>query len=161
MLKYKVVWATQTGDILYFIFIPPFTAWIGTSGYPRCGVVREKMLVLRWDELYKAEPGMEFQCSSLPPPWHLHPPSLRSKKVFLFQSDCLRHWLSLCLYVFYSRIKSLNMISTEWQVWQKVKHRTDQAWRIFKKSVLYYRIISKISTNTKISKFSNWAPLCI
>ena len=67
-LKYKVVWAAQAEDILYFIFIPPFTAWIGTSGYPRCGVLRERereMLVLRWDELYKAEPGMEFQCCSL------------------------------------------------------------------------------------------------
>ena len=67
MLKYKVVSAAQTENILYFIFIPPFTARIGTSGYPRCGVVREKMLVLRWDELYKAEPGMEFQCSPLFP----------------------------------------------------------------------------------------------
>ena len=47
MLKYKVVSAAQTENILYFIFIPPFTARIGTSGYPRCGVVREKMLVLR------------------------------------------------------------------------------------------------------------------
>ena len=141
MLKYKVVWTAQTGNILYFIFIPPFTAWIGTSGYPRCGVVREKMLVLRWDELYKAEPGMEFQCSPLFP--RLHPFTQSAVKKFFFSDLIVLDTVCHCVLHFLlekSRIKSLNMIKPDWQ---KVKHQTDQTWSIFHRRI--FKFLGKLS----------------